>query len=366
MESAPLSDQRAIAELAVQRAAVLTKKVMMSVKGVAKCDSTPVTVADFAAQALLISALRHVFPHDRFVGEENADALRQDDDLRQRVWELVSSTHLDDPDSEALLAKPMSEQEMLEYIDLGGREPGGSDGRFWVMDPIDGTATFLRGGQYAVALALVVDGKQVIGVMGCPNISPKVTTVEEMVVDNEGYGMMLSAVRGQGVVARSIGTGSLLPANAMEILEEYTGPFEDLNFVDSSLSEAYHLSAAKQVANCLGASFPGTDIWSTHVRYAALCLGSHSNYVQIRIPKDINDPDNYIWDYAGAQLIFQELGGRVTDLHGMDIDFGAGRRLCNNVGIIAAVGGVHERLRKVIREILDAKPATSILYGSAV
>lgn len=40
----------------------------------------------------------------------------------------------------------------------------------WTLDPIDGTKGFLRGGQYAVCLALIVDSKVVLGVIGCPNL----------------------------------------------------------------------------------------------------------------------------------------------------------------------------------------------------
>ena len=43
----------------------------------------------------------------------------------------------------------------------------------WTLDPIDGTKGFLRGGQYAVCLALIVDGRVVLGVIGCPNLPVK-------------------------------------------------------------------------------------------------------------------------------------------------------------------------------------------------
>ena len=40
----------------------------------------------------------------------------------------------------------------------------------WTLDPIDGTKGFLRGEQYAVCLALLVDAKVQVGIMGCPNL----------------------------------------------------------------------------------------------------------------------------------------------------------------------------------------------------
>lgn len=50
---------------------------------------------------------------------------------------------------------------------------GGPVGKHWVLDPVDGTLGFVRGDQYAVALALIDDGQVVIGVLGCPNYPTK-------------------------------------------------------------------------------------------------------------------------------------------------------------------------------------------------
>lgn len=58
--------------------------------------------------------------------------------------------------------------EVLEAISRCNSN-GGPAGRFWALDPVDGTLGFVRGDQYAVALALIEDGEPVIGVLGCPN-----------------------------------------------------------------------------------------------------------------------------------------------------------------------------------------------------
>ena len=50
---------------------------------------------------------------------------------------------------------------------------GGPKGRFWVLDPVDGTLGFVRGDQYAIALALIEDGEVILGVLGCPNYPMK-------------------------------------------------------------------------------------------------------------------------------------------------------------------------------------------------
>ena len=53
-----------------------------------------------------------------------------------------------------MLANPAFIEEMLSIAGLGGRGTGGREGRVWMLDPVDGTATFLRGEHYAIALAL--------------------------------------------------------------------------------------------------------------------------------------------------------------------------------------------------------------------
>lgn len=50
---------------------------------------------------------------------------------------------------------------------------GGSTGQHWVLDPVDGTLGFVRGDQYAVALAMIDGGDVIIGVLGCPNYPVK-------------------------------------------------------------------------------------------------------------------------------------------------------------------------------------------------
>jgi 3'-phosphoadenosine 5'-phosphosulfate (PAPS) 3'-phosphatase len=62
----------------------------------------------------------------------------------------------------------------------------------WALDPIDGTKGFLRGGQYAVCLALMVDGMVAVGAMGCPNLPIDPANPDGM------QGLLFSAVKGAG------------------------------------------------------------------------------------------------------------------------------------------------------------------------
>ncbi|KAK4185629.1 hypothetical protein QBC35DRAFT_299006 [Podospora australis] len=419
----PLAMERLIAELAVQRAALLTKHVLRTLDNlpppsptcvtpingnflnlhfpwqqqhpsskrlqspsrqrnsslaardgrrlsIAKSDASPVTIADFAAQALLISAIHHAFPADGFVGEEDSHALRQDPDLTKQVWELVSSTRLSDPAAEALLARPNSVEEMFETIDLGGRGLGGQAfpaRRFWAMDPIDGTSAFLKGGQYAVSLALIDGGKEVLGVLGCPNLPPQLLLspeggvhVTEEDVDREGMGLMLSAVRGQGSATARPMTKAGLSGNTTIIQRDAQGKVDaqDLHFVDSTLSTATISRKVQNLALRVGARYPGTEIYSSHMRYATMVLGSRE-HTQVRFPVTPSKPW-CLWDHAGSQLIYTESGaGKVTDLLGRPIDFGTGRKLSGNWGLITADESVHDEILDMVTEMLEEEKLSS-------
>src|SRR5699024_11102283 len=97
------------------------------------------------AQALIIQAIRKNFPNDEIVAEEEASSLREDKALSAEIWKFAKDVKLEDPDSESVLGGPLpSKEAMLDIIDQG-KSQGGSKGRIWALDPIDGTKGFLRG-----------------------------------------------------------------------------------------------------------------------------------------------------------------------------------------------------------------------------
>ncbi|KAH8809429.1 hypothetical protein F5884DRAFT_795663 [Xylogone sp. PMI_703] len=345
----PYALERHLAELAVLRASILTKKVQSTVGEIIKDDNSPVTIADFAAQALLIAALRDVFPKDAFLGEEDSSALRSNEALGRKVFELVlSATDVVDPDSGIPLPKPSSLDEMLDLIDFGGRGTGGDKGRFWVMDPIDGTATFLKGQQYAVSLSLIEDGKEVIGVLGCPNISADMARISEENIDQNGLGVILTALRGCGSTIRTMTLAGLEVALPLNITQPSDS--DELQIVDCIAATGFRHDVVAKLADDLQATFPNIEIWSSHIRYAALIVGGGN--VQFWVPESPASK-MYIWDHAGTQLIFTELGGRITDLDGKDMDFGAGRDLNRNRGLIVASEKLHQTLLSAMNQIIE-------------
>ncbi len=61
---------------AARQAALLVKDIQaeMVTEALTKNDRSPVTIADFAAQALVAHLLKSTFPEDVLVGEENAES----------------------------------------------------------------------------------------------------------------------------------------------------------------------------------------------------------------------------------------------------------------------------------------------------
>jgi hypothetical protein len=118
-----------------------------------KTDLSPVTVADFAVQAVVLQHLFETFPCDEFVAEEDAIQLKRDDSLAKQVLQATGMNSLGD---------------LCHAVNLGSgkrdnndqlEKQTGSNRRIWCLDPIDGTRGFLRGkeqgGQFCVALALL-------------------------------------------------------------------------------------------------------------------------------------------------------------------------------------------------------------------
>lgn len=192
MSSLPFNRLQKETELAVHavlQACALTKSVQDTLvvdDTITKPDKSPVTAADLSAQSLISLYLQSQFPGDPIIGEEDTTELRANTPLRERVVRLVNTYGEGE----------YTEKQVLDAIDLGSAS-GGRQGRFWTIDPVDGTSGFIRKQQYAVCLALIVDGKVEMGVIGCPNISPEKATLGQEIMPN-GEGVVMVTVRGEG------------------------------------------------------------------------------------------------------------------------------------------------------------------------
>ncbi|KAF6803329.1 myo-inositol-1(or 4)-monophosphatase [Colletotrichum sojae] len=352
----PYARELTVAIAAIQQAAALSRRVLVSSdKGVVtKEDLSPVTVADFAIQALLTSTLHAAFPGDKFVGEESAADLRANPDLLRSVWALLQ--HVDAAEAHCRL--PASPEEMCDMIDWCGLGEPSPTGRFWVFDPIDGTKTFVRGENYAINVCLMEDGRQSVGIVGLPLLAVDTPApVNNNSIDPTGTGSIMFAVRGSGTFVRPLpGPLDFTPTRIPRHADGDTHDLVSVTCIDGSDSAVPGIHA--KVAERLGVSYPGNDLLGWVLRWAVLGLGrANCTFWAYRR----RDRLAKIWDHAGAMLLFEEVGGKVTDVDGNPVNLIAGRKMKANYGFIAAPPAVHEKVRLAVRETLEQEGHVELL-----
>ncbi len=310
-------------------AAALSRAVRAGTKpaGLTKEDLSPVTVADFAIQAMAGRCLRDAFPDIPLVAEEDSADLRTADGAA--VLEAVTR-HVSrfEPDT--------APAAVCDWIDVGGAEPGDC---FWTLDPIDGTKGFLRGDQYVVALALVEHGVSVLGGMACPGLDPD---------GAPGAGMIALACRGEGAWSAPLEDAGA----AWRRL--HASPCGDPSQARMMRSfEAGHTDPEQidAIARAMGMNTEPVPM-DSQAKYAALAAGRAEMQIRLLSPTR-PDYKEKIWDHAAGALVLEEAGGRVTDLFGAPLDFTRGRMLRANTGLLATNGAVHDAALAAVRGVLE-------------
>lgn len=312
---------------AVGEAAAVVRQVQqeMSQGTLLKSDQSPVTVGDLASQALVGKSLKDVFPQDQLVAEEDSDYLRSEAGMG--TLEVVTGF------VERFVSGATPSQ-VCDWIDTG-RSQGGS--RFWTLDPIDGTKGFLRGGQYAVALALIVDGQVELGVLACPGL------VEGVMPDLGGQGSILAAVRGQGAWTTSLSQ----PGEFTRVCVSDIADPADIRLLRSFEDKHTDSELTQTIANQLGIEAEPVRM-DSQAKYAILAAGGGEALLRLLSPTRL-DYREKIWDQAAGSIVIEEAGGKVTDLDGTPLDFSLGRELMRNRGILATNGLVHDAFLQALK-----------------
>jgi histidinol-phosphatase len=219
-----------------------------------KPDRTPVTEADRAVEEMLRARLERERPADAIVGEEFG-------------------------------------------------ERGGTSGRRWVIDPVDGTVNFLRGVPiWATLLALQEGDRGVVGVVSAPALRRR-----------------WWAVRGEGAHANGEPIHVSEVATIGDALVAFTTPsFEEYGFGDEFRALAAECWAARGFS----------DFWG-HVLVAE---GS----ADVMLEPALN-----LWDYAPLEVIVEEAGGRFSDFGGATPSHGGSGLSTNGVlhdAVLATLG----------------------------
>jgi len=225
----------------------------------------PVTETDTAAEALIIKRLREAFPDHRVLAEES-----HGDDWR--AWDAPGP--------------PM-----------------------WLIDPLDGTVNFAHGFPYVgVSLALLVEGKPVVGVVYDP-------LRDETFAASAGGG---TTRNGQPIYVS--------PVKRLADAFLATGfPYDRRTAVDNNTERLDHFLRRSHGVRRAGA--------------AVLDL----SYVACGRLDGFWEKGLHPWDVAAAALIVQEAGGWVTDFDG-------GANYLSGEFFLASNGLIHDEMLRVIKE----------------
>ncbi|MGY6530310.1 MAG: 3'(2'),5'-bisphosphate nucleotidase [Cyanobacterium sp.] len=311
-----------IAIASVQQSAKLCEEVRQNIpKAIEKEDKSPVTVADFGSQALICKALKEAFPDIPIVGEEDATALRKSEsvDTINRITGYVKN-----------IIPSATADEVLNWIDYGNGSVGDC---FWTLDPIDGTKGFLRQDQYAIALALIVNGEVKLGLLGCPALS----------LSQGETGWLFVAQRGKGAYRMPIAGGEMIKQQVVDKQD-----VSRFRFVESV--EASHGNQALQntIAQSVGITTESVRV-DSQAKYGIVSSGEAALYLRLPSPKYPNYREN-IWDHAAGAIVVEEAGGKVTDMYGKPLDFGTASKMNDNRGVVVTNGAIHDTVIQAIRQ----------------
>ncbi|CAN5609723.1 3'(2'),5'-bisphosphate nucleotidase CysQ [soil metagenome] len=233
----------------------------------------PVTAADREASRIIVGALAEAFPADAILSEEEPD------------------------ETERRLASE----------------------RVWIIDPIDGTAGFIKhDGDFAVQIGLAVAGEPVVGVVLLPF-----------------HNVVYSAAKNGGSFAEVEGKTTV----KLEVSDKAS--VGDLRLAVSRNHRSRNMG---RIVDSLGIRHK-VERGSVGLKIGLIADGVCDIYIH-------PSPRTKLWDTCGPQVILEEAGGRMTDLFGRRYLYDV-RDLQNWGGIVASNGVAHDELITNLRPILN-------------
>ena len=364
----PTSNYMQAAKKAVRCAASLASRIQAGVTSVVKADASPVTVGDLASQAavslILVRELHGVAavstllngggapPAFRLLGEEDVSVLAGNDAASTGLLEKVVSAmsfglpprhiFLGSNNDDTNNTKPWSGTDVLAAISAcncagglasEGEAIGAHPQGYWVLDPIDGTKGFLRGGQWAVGLAFVTRGAPVLSAIAAPALPRGAWSSGGGGGGGGGggVGVLFSASLGNGSVSEALNEG--VDSTLTRLAGVRRATHTELVLCESFEAAHTDRSLSVCVSTALGMGTKPPIQIDSMVKYGLLVRGCGDIYV--RLPQ--KGYKEKVWDHAPGALLISEAGGKITDARGRDLDFSRGSTLENNEGIIAAM-----------------------------
>jgi myo-inositol-1(or 4)-monophosphatase len=189
------------------------------------------------------------------------------------------------------------------------REPDDLNRRCWVMDPIDGTQNFVRGmfPAFAIALAFVEGNVVRAGGVAVPGLGDVYLAERGGGATRNGLPLRVSGVKELGLARVEI---------------DFGGGSERRPTLDAAATIIERAGAVR----CLCSAIIGL---------CEVATGDADAYLHVTL---------HPWDFAAAQVIVDEAGGRTTTLDGKPLHpFGP------RVGVLASNGAIHEELLSAVR-----------------
>lgn len=160
------------------------------------------------------------------------------------------------------------------------------DVRFWLVDPLDGTKEFIRrNGEFTVNIALIEQGRPVLGVVYAPALN-------RLFVGAEGLGARLEeAGESRPITARRPPEGGITVVDSRS-----HGDAEAMG----------RFLAGRKVAEQRGAG--------SSLKFCLVAAGEADLYPRLGRTME--------WDTAAGHAVLLAAGGRVTDLDGAELRYG--------------------------------------------
>lgn len=232
----------------------------------------PVTIADKEASRIIVDGLEAAFPDDAILSEEESD------DLERRLARR----------------------------------------RVWIIDPIDGTAGFVKkDGDFAVQIGLAEDGAPVVGVVFLP------------FHDSMSYAEK--------------GGGAFMSVGESEPQRVHTSDHTDLQQMTLAMSRNHPTSRMGRIIEHFGFANV-VKRGSVGLKTGLIATRECDIYIH-------PSPRTKLWDTCGPQIILEEAGGCMTDLFGGEMRYDKAK-LQNYNGILATNGASHQAAVEHLRPLL--------------
>ena len=232
----------------------------------------PVTIADREASEIIVAGLAESFSDDAILSEEEKD------DVSHRL----------------------------------------SKNRTWIIDPIDGTAGFVKkDGDFGVQIGLILDGQPVLGVVHLPYL-------EKTYFAAPGHGSFCQ----ENGIKTPMSVSGKTDFTEMNLAVTKNHPSERMQRI---LEEFAFKTQVKRGSVGLKIGLIAEQICDIYIHPS---------------------PRTKLWDTCAPQIILEEAGGRMTDLFGFPLIYDA-EDLQNHNGILATNSSSHERAVEKLRGLMN-------------